>query len=1020
MNCFCSLTGGRAFWACAAAMFGLLFAGGQFAAAQSTADVKEYQRLALIYERLNAAGKWNEAADAAEHMLEFSRQRRLDKSLELAAMHSLAEARRKQGRSREAIGAYEDTLRLAKQYKPPNAMFLEYWAKIVSYCFRGMGLCRFEMGDLEGAIHNSQEAVDFSLQAKLPLEAAEARSLLARALANSGEFARAETEYRSAISVLEQASRQRNALQVTKTNYADTLSGLASVYSRQDRFDLAEPYQRRAVGAVAAAVGWQHPYTATLMSNLATIYIEQHRHAEVELLLREAVKTFAATSGLDDKLALLAQRNLALVYYGVGRHDEAEALMREVLERKRRLHGDDHPSTIESLRDLAFLQSHLERYDEAERLAREVHERAERVLGSNTEDAVAALRVLAIALGEQGGPKEAVETIDRALALQGERRMSASALSSLHSVRARYLWKLGQKSAAVDAMELSARLAEQRRAFASGGDLERSLMFAQFESQFAMLVDWYVELGRLDDAFAAIEATKARSFLDELRLDTADLLSGRPEAERQRLMQQEAQLRRQLTQAEQRLEKLPELGRNPAAELLAQHRQAAAEVSAARNALYQHQSDLKNSSSVYRELMAAGGESITLKQLQQEALEEGDLLLSYYLGGASLGVMAVSRQGVAYHYLTIDESAAATLGVEAGELNSQKLSAILFGEQGVLTSISSPAAAPSPELVGKLHALWEVLIPAPQRAALTSGQVKLLAVLPDGPLALLPLEALVVEGGQSPRYLLDAGPPVIYAPSATVLRSLANRDRQQRRTGETLLTLGDPAYGGAAPGEDQLASRLGVRTGDQRFRAGLSRLPFSGWEATWVAEHFIKHQQPAIRLSGAQATEANVRASAPGREIVHLACHGMTDDAYGNMFGCLALAPGKPGDPNDDGFLYSDEIRRLDLSACELAILSACETNYGPQQTGEGVWNLSRAFLVAGARRVVASNWIVDDEAAATLVSFLAANLAKSGGDDASPRDYAAALHKAKRDVRERDKWNHPFYWSSLVHVGPK
>ncbi len=75
------------------------------------------------------------------------------------------------------------------------------------------------------------------------------------------------------------------------------------------------------------------------------------------------------------------------------------------------------------------------------------------------------------------------------------------------------------------------------------------------------------------------------------------------------------------------------------------------------------------------------------------------------------------------------------------------------------------------------------------------------------------------------------------------------------------------------------------------------------------------------------------------------------------------------------------EIYDLDLSNCDLAILSACDTNYGPQQTGEGVWALSRGFLVAGARRVVASNWLVDDEAGATLVHHFTAVLAKSGED---------------------------------------
>lgn len=112
------------------------------------------------------------------------------------------------------------------------------------------------------------------------------------------------------------------------------------------------------------------------------------------------------------------------------------------------------------------------------------------------------------------------------------------------------------------------------------------------------------------------------------------------------------------------------------------------------------------------------------------------------------------------------------------------------------------------------------------------------------------------------------------------------------------------------------------------------------------------------------------------------------------------------------------EIYELDLKTCELAILSACQTNYGPQQQGEGVWGLSRGFLVAGARRVVASNWLVDDEAAASLISVFCSDLAKAEGKGETP-DYAAALHRAKRWVRQQDKWASPYYWGTFVLIGP-
>jgi len=84
---------------------------------------------------------------------------------------------------------------------------------------------------------------------------------------------------------------------------------------------------------------------------------------------------------------------------------------------------------------------------------------------------------------------------------------------------------------------------------------------------------------------------------------------------------------------------------------------------------------------------------------------------------------------------------------------------------------------------------------------------------------------------------------------------------------------------------------------------------------------------------------------------------------------------------------------------------------------GEGVFALSRGFLVAGARRVVASLWPVDDDATAELVGQLFRELAaaeRSGR--AAPA--AAALRKAKLAVRSRPGWEHPFFWAPFVLSG--
>ena len=145
----------------------------------------------------------------------------------------------------------------------------------------------------------------------------------------------------------------------------------------------------------------------------------------------------------------------------------------------------------------------------------------------------------------------------------------------------------------------------------------------------------------------------------------------------------------------------------------------------------------------------------------------------------------------------------------------------------------------------------------------------------------------------------------------------------------------------------------------------------------------------------------------------------LVDQRHGNLFGALALTPGASEiDPADDGFLTLAELYELRLPGCELAILSACDTNYGPQQKGEGVLALSRGFLVAGARRVAASNWLVDDRAAASLISVFCSELAR-GESDSQGLDYAAALLKAKRWVSQQEPWRSPFFWGGFVLIGP-
>jgi CHAT domain-containing protein len=99
------------------------------------------------------------------------------------------------------------------------------------------------------------------------------------------------------------------------------------------------------------------------------------------------------------------------------------------------------------------------------------------------------------------------------------------------------------------------------------------------------------------------------------------------------------------------------------------------------------------------------------------------------------------------------------------------------------------------------------------------------------------------------------------------------------------------------------------------------------------------------------------------------------------------LAPDESG--REDGFLQPREISQLPISA-KLVVLSACNTGAGPSFGQEGIANLARAFLIAGASSVVTTLWSVGDTGSSGLMTEFYRNL--HAGEDV-----ATALWNAKQ-----------------------
>lgn len=343
--------------------------------------------------------------------------------------------------------------------------------------------------------------------------------------------------------------------------------------------------------------------------------------------------------------------------------------------------------------------------------------------------------------------------------------------------------------------------------------------------------------------------------------------------------------------------------------------------------------------------------------------------LQYSLGDSSTSLWVVTRAGVRHFALPPRDRLRVRIEL-------------------LRRALAAPATAESPATVRRSRALYRTLL-EPAEDALRG--IEHLVISPDGPLGLVPFEALLVRDVPG-----DLPPPaasylvrrwaVSYTPSASIWMALLGRAR-----GGGVFGLGDPAFHGPT---DPGASRLPDLPYTARELAALER--FSG-------------SRPLKLLQGAGATR-DALLSAPELSeagIAHLATHGVASEFEPRRAG-LWLAAGPDGTP---GFVSVGDVLSLSLGA-DLVTLSACETGVGRVARGEGVLGLPRAVLAAGARSVLVSLWKVNDQSAAGLMTAFYRELLA--------RDLPAheALAGAKRLLLQSEETRSPFHWAPFVLNG--
>lgn len=601
----------------------------------------------------------------------------------------------------------------------------------------------------------------------------------------------------------------------------------------------------------------------------------------------------------------------------------------------------------------------------------------------------ASLDVQARALERLGRRPEALKTYERQEELCrriGDQRCQAEVLYR----RSRTTASIGQGQTALALIERSLAITESLRATLPSPDLRQSY-FAEVQAHY----DWWIALlmqqhraqptqGFDRQALEISERARARGLLELLSAAQADLQSG---ADPQ-LLRQRRELNDSIRQTLAARVALQRLGSDPQqpdaqeAETRAQRLTSLeAQLASLQEQLLSLDATLREGSPRYAELMLPR----TLDHTGIRALlDPGTLMLVYHLGEAEGTVWRVSAEGI--------ESDALPARDRLQSLVAGFRAALLRGE---------PEPASGQELS-------QILLGSARRQL----QGKRLVIVPHGALTYLPFAALPAPG--SKQLLLDEH-ELINLPSASSLAVMRGRAGTAAPAAGRLLVLADPVFGPGDPrlqGQRTTATAATVPQSDLTVpkELGWQRLPGTAMEAEAI-QSLAAARRPARLLLGLEANRSQiVGADLRGFRILHFATHGQADAVEPERSRLILSAPASGPSAWAESLRLND-IYNLDLKA-ELVVLSACQSGLGTLVRGEGLVGLTRGFMHAGARSVVASLWNVSDDSTAALMRSFYQHLLNDG---LSP---AAALRRAQLELRAFPAWASPYHWAAFVLSG--
>lgn len=716
-----------------------------------------------------------------------------------------------------------------------------------------------------------------------------------------------------------------------------------------------------------------------------------------ELHLQESLKKFTAlgftfaTSSPLNELSRLHQR----------RGESQKAIELALSAREAAKAGADDEQIAQALKQLGDLYLQAQELHQATTFNQEFLAMT-RKMGRPSMESVALLQLGRIALQSQDY-EQAADSFQQSLQIARSISAPAEESAALFGM-ARVQMAKSLFGTARQTLEEVLAFAESTRANLVSPNLRQSY-FATTQNAYALYLDALMQnqpsmADAADSAsqigFAVSERARARSLLDLLAeastlstFDSANDLVAQEKHLRQLINAKAVASNRALDQKQSA--KVVETLQSELNELLVRYEEA--------------QTSLRQNHPRYVALTKT--QPLGLTEIQKELLDNDTVLLAYAFGQKSTYLWAVTPNTCESYTLASREPIQSTARRLHESLSKDAKTDWQSPAQELGRFLLSPLAP-------KLQQEWRnkrLVIVAPET----------LQYIPFG---ILPLPNAQTSQTKAKLISLLERHEVVSLASASSLALLRQELANRKAAPQAVAIFADPVFAiedarvksamakkpeAPSQGLSIAALERAVRSVTNTDRASLQRLPFSRDEAEAIAA--IAPAGSVLKALDFQASRATALSDKLAEyRIVHFATHGLLDSAQPELSGLALSLVDEQGKPQD-GYLRLNEIYNLKLNA-ELVVLSACQTGLGKEVKGEGLVGLTRGFMYAGAPRVVASLWQVNDAATAELMKRFYRGMLK---EKLRP---AAALRQAQLELMKKPAWRSPYYWGAFVLQG--